>query len=110
MSWTTVCTKEQIQEDFPCSVEINDKKVGVYLVEGAYYALEDICPHAYALLSQGFVENGQVECPLHEAVFDIKSGKCIHDVGFGGKSLQTYPIRIVDNAIQIQTDNQESDS
>ena len=47
-------------------------KIGIYLVDGEYYALEDICPHAYALLSRGFVEDGKVECPLHEAVFDLK--------------------------------------
>lgn len=49
----------------------------MYLLDGNYYALEDVCPHAYALLSQGFVDDGKVECPLHEALFDVRTGQCL---------------------------------
>ena len=73
MSWIGVCDAEQVQEDFPFSGNVDGKEIGVYLIDGEYYALEDVCPHAYALLSQGFVEDGKVECPLHEAVFDVKN-------------------------------------
>ena len=89
MSWIGVCDAEQVQEDFPFSGN----------VDGEYYALEDVCPHAYALLSQGFVEDGKVECPLHEAVFDVKTGQCLH--GPGGRNLNRYPVRVFENQIQI---------
>ena len=80
-------------------VLIDGKEIGIYLIDGEYYALEDVCPHAYALLSQGFVEDGKVECPLHEAVFDVKTGQCLH--GPGGRNLNRYPVRVYDNQIQI---------
>lgn len=99
MSWMSVCNVSQVQEDFPFSGKVEGREIGVYLVEGDYYALEDVCPHAYALLSQGFVEDGKVECPLHEAVFDIKSGRCLREPG--ERDLQRFPLRIVDNQIQI---------
>ncbi|MFD1803752.1 Rieske (2Fe-2S) protein [Mixta tenebrionis] len=99
MSWIGVCNTEQVQEDFPWGGVVAGKEIGIYLVDGEYYALEDICPHAYALLSQGFVEDGKVECPLHEAVFDLKTGQCLH--GPGGRSLQRYPLRIDGEQIQI---------
>ena len=83
MSWIGVCDAEQVQEDFPYSGSIDGKEIGIYLIDGEYYALEDVCPHAYALLSQGFVEDGKVECPLHEAVFDVKTGQCLHGPGAG---------------------------
>lgn len=85
MSWIGVCDAEQVQEDFPYSGNIDGKEIGIYLIDGEYYALEDVCPHAYALLSRGFVEDGKVECPLHEAVFDVKTGQCLH--GPGGLAL-----------------------
>ena len=72
MSWIGICDAQQVQEDFPFSGNIEGKEIGIYLIDGEYFALEDVCPHAYALLSQGFVEDGKVECPLHEAVFDVK--------------------------------------
>ncbi|MGS2871737.1 Rieske (2Fe-2S) protein [Enterobacter huaxiensis] len=99
MSWIGVCDAEQVQEDFPFSGSVEGKEIGVYLIDGEYYALEDVCPHAYALLSQGFVEDGKVECPLHEAVFDVKTGECLH--GPGGRNLSRYPVRVFENQIQI---------
>ena len=97
MSWIGVCDAEQVQEDFPFSGNVDGKEIGVYLIDGEYYALEDVCPHAYALLSQGFVEDGKVECPLHEAVFDVKTGQCLH--GPGGRNLNRYPVRVFENQI-----------
>ena len=99
MSWIGVCDAEQVQEDFPYSGSIDGKEIGIYLIDGEYYALEDVCPHAYALLSQGFVEDGKVECPLHEAVFDVKTGQCLH--GPGGRNLHRYPVRVYDKQIQF---------
>ncbi len=99
MSWMGVCNVEQVQEDFPYSGNVEGKEIGVYLVDGEYYALEDVCPHAYALLSQGFVDDGKIECPLHEAVFDIRTGACLREPG--ERNLKRYPVRVFDNQIQI---------
>ncbi len=55
MSWIGVCDAEQVQEDFPYSGNIDGKEIGIYLIDGEYYALEDVCPHAYALLSRGLL-------------------------------------------------------
>ncbi|MEG7501865.1 nitrite reductase small subunit NirD [Providencia stuartii] len=99
MSWVAICDVSQVQEEFPYSARVNDTEIGVFLVDDQYYAMEDVCPHAYALLSQGVVEDGKVECPLHEAVFDIKTGKCLREPG--GRDLKTYQTRINNNQIEI---------
>lgn len=105
MSWITICESSQVKEDFPFPVKIKGKELGVYLVDGEYHVLEDICPHAYALLTQGFIEDGKVECPLHEAVFDIKTGRCLREPG--GRDLNKYPVRLVGDQIQITFIDQE---
>ncbi|MGL4858489.1 MAG: non-heme iron oxygenase ferredoxin subunit [Enterobacteriaceae bacterium] len=105
MSWQNICHQDQVSEDFPFAVKIADKEIGIYLVDGEYYALEDVCPHAYALLTQGFVEEGNVECPLHGAVFDIKTGRCLKEPG--GRDLKSYPVRLVDLHIQIKLSAEE---
>lgn len=104
MSWETVCKKNDIQEDFPYSAKVDGKEIGVYCIDGEYFALEDVCPHAYALLSQGFVEDGQVECPLHEAVFDIKTGKCLREPA--DRDLHVYPVRIIEDDVQLQLNSE----
>lgn len=105
MSWVNVCNVSQVKEDFPFSTTVEGKEVGIYLLEGEYYAVEDICPHAYALLSQGFIEDGKIECPLHGALFDIRTGKCEREPG--ERDLVQYPLRVVDNNIQITVIAQE---
>ncbi|GGA12046.1 Rieske (2Fe-2S) protein [Dyella caseinilytica] len=101
MSWETICSRSQVREEYPFGVKVAGKEIGVFLVDGDYFAIENVCPHAYALLSQGFVEDGKVECPLHEAVFDIRSGRCLREPG--GRDLLTYPLRLHGDDVQIDT-------
>lgn len=42
--------------------------------DGTYYALDDTCSHEYASLSEGWVEAGGVECPLHATRFCLANG------------------------------------
>ncbi|MEO7447465.1 MAG: bifunctional 3-phenylpropionate/cinnamic acid dioxygenase ferredoxin subunit [Humibacillus sp.] len=42
--------------------------------DGTYYALDDTCSHEDASLSEGWVEDGAVECPLHSTRFCLADG------------------------------------
>ena len=80
-------------------VEIGDRQIALFNVSGAFYAIDDICAHAFALLSDGFVEGDVVECPLHGGKFEIKTGKacaapCTEDV-------KTYPVKVEGGAILV---------
>ncbi|MDQ0094354.1 non-heme iron oxygenase ferredoxin subunit [Paeniglutamicibacter psychrophenolicus] len=44
---------------------------------GAYYALDDECPHEVASLSEGWIEDDEVECPLHSSRFCLRDGKVL---------------------------------
>ena len=88
MGWKDVGAAEEVTEDTPLPASVGSRSIGVYLVNGKYYALEDVCPHAEALLSQGFVEGEEIECPLHGARFHIPSGRCTREPG--GRDLACY--------------------
>ncbi|MGW2647164.1 bifunctional 3-phenylpropionate/cinnamic acid dioxygenase ferredoxin subunit [Streptomyces sp. NPDC001393] len=49
--------------------------ISVFHDGGAYYALDDTCSHGQASLADGWIEDGEVECPLHSARFCLKSGE-----------------------------------
>lgn len=51
--------------------------IAVFRDAGRYYALNDVCPHAQASLSEGWVEDGEVECPMHSARFDLETGEAL---------------------------------
>lgn len=98
--WTDVGERSQVDADNPFAAAVGELKIGVYEVDGALHAIEDVCPHAYALLTQGFADGCEIECPLHNAVFDVTTGK--HLRGEPCRDVKTFPIRIVEGRIQVQ--------
>lgn len=66
-----------LDEDEAMQVMIGKREIAVYNLGGEFYATDDICSHAYASLADGYIENNQIECPLHGGCFDIKTGKAM---------------------------------
>lgn len=100
LQWHPVASVSAVTEETPISVEINGNPVGIFRVDNQYYAIEDVCPHAFALLSEGFVEGCQVECPLHEAIFDLTTGKCLG--GPSDRDVATYPVKVEGEQILVE--------
>lgn len=97
--WQKICSDDDVSEDEPVTAKIGDAQIGVFRVNGALYAIEDVCPHAYALLSQGFIEGEEVECPLHEAMFHIPTGKCLREPA--ERDLKTYDVKVEDGEVFV---------
>ena len=55
-------------------VELQGKKIAIFNVDGAFYAMDDTCTHAGGPLSEGELDGPVVTCPWHGATFDIKTG------------------------------------
>jgi 3-phenylpropionate/trans-cinnamate dioxygenase ferredoxin component len=58
----------------------------------AVYALVDTCSHEYYPLSEGWVEDTQVECSLHGSCFDLRTGN--PDVPPAVVPVRTFPVRL----------------
>ena len=56
-------------------VECEGRRVALYRLDDGVFATSDVCPHQGASLAQGCVVQGFVECPLHFALFDIRTGE-----------------------------------
>jgi 3-phenylpropionate/trans-cinnamate dioxygenase ferredoxin subunit len=56
-------------------VEIDDEPIAIFNVDGELYAIGDTCSHEEASLAEGDVFGTCVECPLHGAEFDLKTGR-----------------------------------
>jgi NAD(P)H-dependent nitrite reductase small subunit len=100
--WHDVAAAGDVTEDTPLAVKVGDREVGIYALDGSYYALEDVCPHAYALLSQGFVDGEEIECPLHGAKFNIRTGKCTKEPA--DRDLAKYEVRLEGGRLFVETD------
>ena len=51
-----------------------DVPIAVFNVDGELYAIDDTCTHQDASLADGWLEGCNVECPLHAACFDLRTG------------------------------------
>jgi len=90
--WVRVAALADIVDDAALPVALGDTPITLYRLDCAIYAVDDVCPHAFALLSQGFVDAGVIECPLHQACFDIATGRCLS--GPATADLRTYAVKV----------------
>jgi 3-phenylpropionate/trans-cinnamate dioxygenase ferredoxin subunit len=100
--WHDAGAASELTEDTPVAARIGETEIGIYLVGDRCYAMENICPHAYALLSQGFVEGDEVECALHGARFHIPTGKCTQEPG--GRDLVCYAVKREGERLLVKVD------
>ena len=76
--WVRVAAKADVAEGKVLGVKASGKEIAIYhLPGGEFRATENICTHEYAFLSEGWLENGCIECPLHAAQFDVRTGKAL---------------------------------
>jgi 3-phenylpropionate/trans-cinnamate dioxygenase ferredoxin component len=74
--WITVGQAADVPAGHAARVEIDDRPIAIFNVEGNFYCLDDTCSHAEASLSDGDldIERCAIECPLHGSAFDLRSG------------------------------------
>lgn len=69
-----VCPSDELPEGECRVVTVGDRDVAVFRSDGAVFAIDDLCPHAGASLSTGYVEKGCVTCPWHGWRFRLSDG------------------------------------
>ena len=81
-------------------VDVNGKKIGLFNLAGEVFAIDDICTHAHASLSEGDVSGDEIACPLHFATFNIRTGECTAPPA--DEDVATYPVRVVGDDIEVE--------
>ncbi|MBN8897784.1 MAG: ferredoxin [Rhodospirillales bacterium 69-11] len=77
-AWVRVASKDEVAEGAVLGVRVGEREIALYhLPGGEFHATDNVCTHEYALLSEGWLENGCIECPLHAAQFDVRTGKAM---------------------------------
>jgi phenylpropionate dioxygenase-like ring-hydroxylating dioxygenase large terminal subunit len=92
MAWQKAAALSELSEGGVIGVHVGTTPIALFQLDGVVYATHGICTHAMAILADGFVEDGKIECPLHQALFDIKSGKAL--CGPATEDLRTYAVKI----------------
>ncbi len=98
--WQRVAALADLADDAAFAVKLGHRRIALYRLDGRIHALDDVCTHALALLSQGFIENGAVECPLHGARFEIATGRCLTPPAT--VDLRTYEVQVEGGEVYVR--------
>jgi nitrite reductase/ring-hydroxylating ferredoxin subunit len=81
-------------------VAVDRERIMLANVDGAFYALRDVCGHRNAPLSRGRLDGHLIECPLHFATFDVRTGKLVD--GPVSADVPTYEVRVENGAVYVK--------
>ena len=98
--WVYVC--ENSEKDFEDLKRFDhqNKTYCIYNIKDGFFATDGMCTHEDVHLEDGLVTDNEIECPMHQGIFNIKTGKVIQDPPCD--DLRTYPIKVENNKIYIQ--------
>jgi len=99
--WVDVAKQDELLAGEYRVVDVDDVDVVVFHIDGAFYALEDVCTHDGAELSGGHIEDACIVCPRHGAKFSIKTGEALTPPAY--EPTETFPVRVNDEGwIQVR--------
>lgn len=98
--WHDVGPAGMAEEGEVIAVTAGGLPIALFLQEGIHHALHDLCTHGHAKLSEGFIEDGRIECPLHQGLFCIATGE--PRSAPVTQAVRRFAVRVVDSRIQVE--------
>ena len=103
MSWTTVCSLDDILPNAGVAALVNDTQIALFRVDDKVYALANKDPFSNAnVLSRGIVGNLQdtlvVASPIYKQHFSLVTGRCIEE----DVAVPVYAVRLDGASVLVQ--------
>jgi nitrite reductase/ring-hydroxylating ferredoxin subunit len=97
--WHRVAATSDVAEGEAKAIEIMGLNLALYHVGGEWFCTDNECTHAFALLTDGWLDGHLVECPLHNGQFDIRTGKAQGSPA--DEDLRAYPVKVEQTEVSI---------
>jgi 3-phenylpropionate/trans-cinnamate dioxygenase ferredoxin component len=91
-AFVRACALDEIADGSTRAVEVEGVELAVVRSGDQVYAIHDECSHAAIPLSEGDVDDGEIECWLHGSMFDLRTGKAINLPAT--EPVPVYPVRV----------------
>jgi nitrite reductase/ring-hydroxylating ferredoxin subunit len=98
--WIRVAGRDDVPEGEGVCVEIDDFPVAIWNVGGEIYATQDNCTHEETSLADGDLWDEVVECPLHGAQFNVRTGAVLSLPAV--LPLRTFPVKVDEHDIYVE--------
>jgi nitrite reductase (NADH) small subunit/3-phenylpropionate/trans-cinnamate dioxygenase ferredoxin subunit len=94
-----VCGVEELANGASRVVEVAGRPVAVFRQGDSYFAIDDVCPHMGASLSDGYVEDGIVTCPWHAWRFRLSDGLWADSPRL---KIGCYKVHVVEGEVRVE--------
>jgi 3-phenylpropionate/trans-cinnamate dioxygenase ferredoxin component len=98
--WVDVAAENEIPPGAWRTIDVDGTDVAVFNLDGAYYAIEDVCTHDGGVLTGGEVDGDVIVCPRHGARFSIRTGEVLAPPAY--EDVPTFPVRIEGGIVQVR--------
>ena len=113
MAMHGICRPEELGVGQMKAFSVAGQKVVLYHLSDGFFATQGSCTHIFAPLARGkLLDDRNVQCPLHRARFDIRTGKVIDWANFppgiqmlnvvrGEKALRTFKVIVEGGSVKV---------
>jgi 3-phenylpropionate/trans-cinnamate dioxygenase ferredoxin subunit len=84
----------------PVRIEKNGETICLTRIRSEVFAINDVCSHSDASLSEGDISNFKIECWLHGAEFDVRTGEALTPPAVA--PVKTYPVTIDGDSVTVE--------
>lgn len=92
-----VAVADTVPDNSSMHVKIGKRDIALFRVNGEFFALSNLCRHAYGPLAQGFLDGYTVMCPWHGWRYDVRDGGTDHP----NANVRTYEVGVRNGDVWI---------
>lgn len=101
-SWIDALSADDLPSDDVTGLAVAGRDIAIYTVGAEVYATDNLCTHGNARLCDGFLDGHEIECPLHQGKFDVRTGQAT--CAPVTEALRSYPVKVEGGRVLLQID------
>ena len=90
---------EELPDGRGRAVSAGDSRVALFRDGDSCHAIDEACPHQGASLADGTLHEGRVICPLHNWIFDVRTGRCPRE---SHEAVRVYATRCREGWVEVE--------
>ncbi len=99
-NWIDVAGVDDVWDGGGLAVDASGRAIALFRVGDAVFATDLFCTHGNARLCDGFIEGHEVECPLHQGRFDLRTGAATCEPAVD--AVKTHEVRLVGQRVHVK--------
>jgi naphthalene 1,2-dioxygenase system ferredoxin subunit len=98
-NWIDVAAEAELFEGAGIAVTPEGHDIALFKLDDGVYAINNDCSHGNAKLCEGLMDGHLVECPFHQALFDVRDGAVT--CGPASEPVKSWPVKIENGRVWV---------